>query len=66
MVRQERYGYFVRLTPGIEGLIHISKLTGKENLKMGDKIKAYIEKVDKRSRKMSLVLTQKERPVTYR
>jgi len=33
---------------------------------MGDKIKAYIEKVDKRSRKMSLVLTQKEKPVTYR
>jgi len=66
IVRRERYGYFVRITPGIEGLIHISKLTGKENLKMGDKIKAYIEKVDKRSRKMSLVLTQKEKPVTYR
>ena len=38
--------------------------TGK--IKIGDKIKAYIEKVDKRSRKMSLVLTQKEKPVTYR
>lgn len=66
VVRQERYGYFVRLAPGIEGLIHISKLTGKENLKLGDKIKAYIEKVDRKSRKMSLVLTQNERPVTYR
>ncbi len=66
VVRQERYGYFVRLAPGIEGLIHISKLTGKESLKIGDRIKTYIEKVDKKSRKMSLVLTQKERPVTYR
>lgn len=66
VVRQERYGYFIRLAPGIEGLIHVSKLTGKEQLQMGSKIKAYIEKVDKKSRKMSLVLTQKERPVTYR
>ena len=27
---------------------------------------AFIEKADKRSRKMSLILTQKEKPVTYR
>lgn len=66
VIRQERYGYFVRLEPGIEGLIHISKLSGSENIKIGSKIKAYIEKVDKRTRKMSLVLTQKEKPVTYR
>jgi len=66
IVRQERYGYFVKLEPGIEGLIHISKLTGKENLKIGSKIKAFIEKADKRNRKMSLVLTQQEKPVTYR
>ncbi|OGK63028.1 hypothetical protein A2334_01415 [Candidatus Roizmanbacteria bacterium RIFOXYB2_FULL_38_10] len=66
VVRQERYGYFVRLEPGIEGLVHISKLTGKEDLKLGSTIKAFIEKADKRSRKMSLILTQKEKPVTYR
>lgn len=66
IVRQERYGYFVKLEPGIEGLIHISKLTGKENIKLGSKIKVFIEKADKRNRKMSLVLTQQEKPVTYR
>ena len=66
VVRQERYGYFVRLEPGIEGLVHISKLSGKEDLKMGSTIKAFIEKADKKSRKMSLVLTQSEKPVTYR
>ncbi len=66
IIRQERYGYFVKLEPGIEGLIHISKLSGKENLKIGSKIKAFIEKADKRNRKMSLVLTQSEKPVTYR
>lgn len=66
VVRQERYGYFVRLEPGIEGLVHISKLTGKEDLKLGTTIKAYIEKADRKSRKMSLILTQSEKPVTYR
>jgi len=66
IVRQESYGYFVKLEPGIEGLIHISKLTGKENLKIGTKIKAFIEKAEKRNRKMSLVLTQQKKPVTYR
>ncbi len=66
VIRQERYGYFIRLEPGIEGLVHISKLTGKEDLKIGSTIKAFIEKVDRKSRKMSLILTQKEKPVTYR
>lgn len=66
VVRQERYGYFVRLEPGIEGLVHISKLTGKEDLKLGTVIKAYIEKADRKSRKMSLILTEREKPVTYR
>jgi len=44
IIRKERYGYFVRLEPGIEGLIHVSKLTGKEDFKQGAKIKAFIEK----------------------
>lgn len=66
IIRKERYGYFVRLEPGIEGLIHISKLTGNENYEIGQKIKAYVEKIDKTSRRMSLLLPQKEKPVTYR
>jgi len=66
VIRKEKYGYFIRLEPGIEGLIHISKLTGAENIKIGQKIKAFIEKVNKKSRRMSLVLPQTEKPVTYR
>lgn len=66
IIRQERYGYFVRLEPGIEGLIHISKLTGEENFKVGQKVKAFIERVNSKERRMSLVLPQKEKPVTYR
>lgn len=66
VVRKEKYGYFVRLEPGVEGLIHISKLTGSENIEIGQKIKAFIERVSLKERRMSLVLPQKEKPVMYR
>ncbi|MEK7070847.1 MAG: S1 RNA-binding domain-containing protein, partial [Patescibacteria group bacterium] len=66
VVRKEKYGYFVKLEPGIEGLIHSSKLSGEEAYKPGQKIKAYIERVNKPARRLSLVLPQTEKPVTYR
>ena len=66
MIRKEKYGYFIRLEPGIEGLIHISKLTGNEEIKIGQKIKAYIERINVKARRMSLVLPQKGKPVMYR
>ncbi len=66
VVRREKYGYFVRLESGIEGLVHISKLTGEENFKIGQKIKVYVERINERDRRMSLVLPQKAKPVTYR
>lgn len=66
IVRSERYGYFVRLEPGIEGLIHVSKLTGSEDFKVGQKVKAFIERVNKKERRMSLVLPQTEKPILYR
>lgn len=66
VVRREKYGYFVRLEPGIEGLVHISKLTGEENFKIGQKINVYVERINERDRRMSLVLPQKAKPVTYR
>ena len=66
VVRKEKYGYFIRLQPGIEGLVHVSKLKGNENLKIGQKIKAYIERVNIKNRRLSLILSQKEVPVTYR
>ncbi len=66
VVRKEKYGYFVRLEPGIEGLIHISKLKGDENIKIGQKIKSFVERVSIKSRRMSLVLPQKEKPLMYR
>lgn len=66
IVRKERYGYFVRLEPGVEGLIHVSKLTGEENFEMGKKVKVFIERVNQKDRRMSLILPQTEKPVLYR
>lgn len=66
VVRHERYGYFVRLEPGVEGLIHSSKLTGEESLEVGKTVKAFIERVNKPARRLSLILPQKAKPVTYR
>ncbi|MFN4212460.1 MAG: S1 RNA-binding domain-containing protein [Microgenomates group bacterium] len=66
VVRREKYGFFVRFEPGVEGLIHISKLTGEEEIKIGQKIKVFIEKINKKNRRMSLILAKKEKPVMYR
>ena len=66
IVRKERYGYFIRLEPGVEGLVHVSKLTGQENLNPGDKVKVLVERVSKKERRMSLLLPQVEKPVFYR
>lgn len=66
VIRKEHYGYFVRLEPGIEGLIHVSKLSGDEDLQIGSKVKVFVERVNKKDRKMSLVLPIKAKPVMYR
>ncbi len=66
VVRKESYGYIVRLGEGIEGLIHVSKLTGDEKIEIGKKIPVYIEKIDKKNRRISLILVPLSKPVVYR
>lgn len=60
------FGAFVSLEPGIEGLIHISKVPAEKSLKPGDKVDCYIESVDKEGRRLSLGLILKEKPVGYK
>ena len=66
VVRKERYGYFVRLEPGVEGLIHISKLSGSEDFTLGQKVKVFVERISGKERRMSLLLPQTDKPVFYR
>ncbi|MFA6518239.1 MAG: S1 RNA-binding domain-containing protein [Candidatus Shapirobacteria bacterium] len=55
------YGALVRLESGIEGLVHISKLTSGINFKEGDKLEVYVESVDVAKRKISLGLVETDK-----
>jgi ribosomal protein S1 len=56
VVRIASFGALVKLDTGVEGLVHISKLSGGVNLKEGEKVQVYIESVDVAKRKISLGL----------
>jgi len=64
VVRLESFGAFVRLAPGIDGLVHISQIAEKriakaaEVLKVGDQVQARVLSVDKDNRKISLSLRE--------
>jgi len=58
--REERYGFFVTLAPGITGLLHRSKLENLqdagalENVRRGDQIRVMVESVDTAQRRIAL------------
>ena len=61
------YGAFIEVSPGVEGLIHVSEMSWSTHLrsaqdfvKVGDKVKAQILSLDREERKMSLGMKQLE------
>lgn len=66
VVKLAPFGAFVHLEPGIEGLIHLSKIPVEKSLKVGDKVDCYVESIDQEGRRMSLGLVLKEKPVGYK
>ncbi len=60
------YGIFVILSPGVEGLIHISKVSPGEEPKTGEEISCTIEEIKPEQRKISLSMTLTEKPMGYR
>ncbi|MBI4066641.1 S1 RNA-binding domain-containing protein [Candidatus Gottesmanbacteria bacterium] len=60
------FGVFVTLSPGIEGLIHISKVAPGEEPKAKDEITCTIEEIKPDQRKVSLSMTLTEKPMGYR
>jgi polyribonucleotide nucleotidyltransferase len=54
------YGAFINIIPGLDGLLHISKVANKrinnveEYLKMGEKIGVRVSSIDRRDKKISL------------
>lgn len=59
------YGVFMEISPGIEGLVHISEMTWTKDIKhpskivsTGDMIEAVVLSLDKKNRKISLGMKQ--------
>lgn len=59
------YGAFVEITPGVEGLIHVSEMSWSQHLrsaqdflKVGQEVEAVILTLDREGRKMSLGIKQ--------
>jgi ribosomal protein S1 len=66
VVRIAPFGVFINLEPGIEGLIHISKIPAEKSFKVGEKVDCFVEFLDKENRRLSLGLVLKEKPVGYK
>jgi small subunit ribosomal protein S1 len=69
IVRLAPFGAFVRIEPGIEGLIHISNLGAgrrinhpKEVVQSGQLVEVYVLSVDPQSRKLALSMQPKVEP----
>lgn len=59
------YGAFIEISPGVEGLIHVSEMSWSQHLrsaqdfmKVGDEVEAIILTLDREERKMSLGIKQ--------
>jgi small subunit ribosomal protein S1 len=60
VTRLLEFGAFVRIAPGIEGLLHVSELGGKishpqDALKVGEQLNVVVRSVDRAARKIALV-----------
>ena len=65
IVNIEDYGAFLEITPGVEGLIHVSEVSwsnqpinAKEYFKVGEEYEAKVMTIDREQRKMSLSIKQ--------
>jgi small subunit ribosomal protein S1 len=65
IVNIEDYGAFLEITPGVEGLIHVSEVSWSNNptnsrdfFKLGDEYEAMVVSVEKEDKRMSLSLKQ--------
>ncbi len=64
--RLSPYGAFISLLPGIDGLVHISKMAPGEEPKVGEEVECMIEEINPERRKISLSLVSHAKPIGYR
>ncbi|MFH1971228.1 MAG: S1 RNA-binding domain-containing protein [Patescibacteria group bacterium] len=60
------FGIFVQIEPGVEGLVHITKIPPATKFNIGDKVNCYIEEVDSKEKRISLGITLTAKPINYK
>ena len=66
VTKQSDYGMFVQLEPGVEGLVHITKIAPGTKYETGQEVNVYVEEIDPEQRKISLGMVLTAKPVNYR
>lgn len=66
VVRISDFGAFIELEPGVEGLIHITKIPPTHKLSMGQEVKCEIEEVNLKDKRIALGLVLTSIPVGYK
>lgn len=64
--RIEPFGVFINVMPGVDGLIHASKLGPSANFKEGDEVTVNVDSVEPEKRRMSLSPVLTEVPMGYK
>lgn len=64
--RVEPFGVFVSVIPGVDGLIHASKLGSGAQFNQGEEIPVNVDSVEPEKRRMSLSLVLTEVPIGYK
>lgn len=64
--RVEPFGAFVDVMPGVDGLIHVSKLDPKAKLTEGSEVTVNVDSIEPEKRRMSLSMVLTEVPMGYK
>ncbi len=66
VTRINQFGAFISILPGIEGLVHISKINPGEEPKVGEEVECVVEEINPEKRKVSLSFVVLAKPIGYR
>lgn len=66
VVRISDFGVFVELEPGIEGLIHITKIPPSQKMEAGQEVKCTVEEINTKNKRIALGLVLTSVPVGYK
>ncbi len=66
VVRISDFGVFVEIDPGIEGLIHITKIPPTQKITVGSEVKCIIEEINVKDKRIALGLVLTSIPLGYK